>query len=406
MEVLLIGRGIAGLGAGGMINLVTIIVADIVSLRDRGKYQGILGAMFGISAVLGPLLGGVLAEKSTWRWSFYINLPIGAISTVAIVWMLKLPSVPGTRADKLKRIDFLGSMTFVVGVICILLSTNWGGNEYDWDSTQIIVPYCIGAVILLAFVYVEYKVALEPILPFRLFRNRTVVATNVSSFFLGGAFMSLIFYCPLYYQMVLGDSATTSGLKMIAMVFSLLLVSTITGLATTKYGIYRPFIWGFMLLFIIGAALLSTWSIDSPLWQQLLYPFIIGAGIGGTMQSTIVAGQTAVDHQDIAVATSIITFFRTMGSVVAVAVGGTLLNNILVGRGVNPNNFEEVIAHPKDYMDALKVVFQATIGWPVASLLAALFIQQYELRTTVGGAAQKTKRLKKEQEQTTASVEA
>ncbi|KAF9974255.1 hypothetical protein BGZ73_002400 [Actinomortierella ambigua] len=406
MEVLLVGRGIAGLGAGGMINLVIIIIADIVSLRDRGKYQGIIGSMFGISSVLGPLLGGVLAEKSTWRWAFYINLPIGAVSTLAIAWMLKLPTVPGTRTDKLKRIDFLGSFTFVAGVICILLSTNWGGNEYAWNSIQVITPYCVGAVILLAFLYIEHKVALEPILPFRLFRNRTVVATNLTSFFMGGAFMGIIFYCPLYYQMVRGDTATTSGLKLIPMVFGLLIVSTVTGFATSKYGIYRPFIWGFMLIYIIGISLLSTWTIDSPLWQQLVYPFIVGAGIGGTMQSTIVAGQTAVNHQDIAVVTSIMTFFRTMGCVVAVAVGGTLINNTLISRGVNPNDFATVISHPKVYSDALKLVYQATIAWPVAAFLSALFIQQYELRTTVGGAAQKTKHLKKEQEEATAPVEA
>lgn len=142
--------------------------------------------MFGISAVIGPLLGGVLAEKSTWRWAFYINLPIGIVSTIAIFFVLRLPKVVGTHREKLGRIDFLGSFTIVIGIICVLLSTNWGGNEYAWNSVQVIAPYCVGAVFLIAFLFIEAKVAAEPILPFRLFRNRSVCAAFATSFFIGG----------------------------------------------------------------------------------------------------------------------------------------------------------------------------------------------------------------------------
>jgi MFS family permease len=142
--------------------------------------------MFGLSAVIGPLLGGVLAEKSTWRWGFYLNLPIGAVGTAIIIWTLRLPAVKGTRREKLKRIDFLGSFTIVIGIVCVLLSTNWGGNEYAWGSVQIIVPYVVGALFLLAFLYVEANIAVEPLLPFRLFRNQSVSAAFATSFFIGG----------------------------------------------------------------------------------------------------------------------------------------------------------------------------------------------------------------------------
>jgi MFS family permease len=142
--------------------------------------------MFGISAVVGPLLGGVLAEKSTWRWAFYINLPIGVVSTIAILFVLRLPKVEGTRREKLGRIDFLGSFTIVIGIICVLLSTNWGGNEYAWNSVQVIVPYCVGILFLAAFLVIEAKFASEPIMPFRLFRNPSVCATYATSFFIGG----------------------------------------------------------------------------------------------------------------------------------------------------------------------------------------------------------------------------
>ncbi len=142
--------------------------------------------MFGISAIVGPLLGGVLAEKSSWRWAFYLNLPIGVVSTIAVVLILRLPKVQGTHRDKLKRVDFMGSLTIVVGIICVLLSTNWGGNEYAWSSVQVIVPYCVGALFLMIFLYVEAKVAVEPILPYRLFRNQSVCASFATSFFIGG----------------------------------------------------------------------------------------------------------------------------------------------------------------------------------------------------------------------------
>lgn len=152
---------------------------------ELSKYQGIIGSMFGISAIAGPLLGGVLAEKSSWRWAFYLNLPLGAVSTIAIWFILQLPKVEGSNREKLKRIDFLGAFTIIVGITCVLLSTNWGGNEYAWNSVQVIVPYCVGAVFLLAFLYIEYKIAKEPIMPFRLFKIRTVSATYATSFFIG-----------------------------------------------------------------------------------------------------------------------------------------------------------------------------------------------------------------------------
>ncbi|KAG0263055.1 hypothetical protein BG011_009348 [Mortierella polycephala] len=388
ITVLIIGRGIAGLGAGGMISLTMIIISDVVSLRDRGKYQGIIGSMFGISAVIGPLLGGVLAEKSSWRWAFYINLPIGVVSTIAIFFILRLPKVKGTHREKLKRIDFLGSLTIVIGIICVLLSTNWGGSEYKWGSVQVVVPYCVGAVFLAAFLYIEAKIAVEPIMPFRLFRNQSVCATYATSFFIGGAFMGAIFFCPLYFQMVMHSSATKAGLQLLPLVAGMMVGGIGNGILISKTGRYRPYIWVAMVIYVAGIALLSLWDETSGIGVQVGFLLVVGLGLGGTMQSVVLAAQCAVVNSDIATVTSMVSFFRSMGGVASVAIGGSLINNVLSnhgltnsrGEGTGQDDFALVYAHPEIYAMATQTVFRQCIVWPALGLLSSFFIQHHELR--------------------------
>ncbi|KAF9109727.1 hypothetical protein BGX27_007261 [Mortierella sp. AM989] len=382
--VLVIGRGIAGLGAGGMISLTMIIISDVVTLRERGKYQGIIGSMFGISAVVGPLLGGFLAENSSWRWAFYLNLPIGVISTTAMVFILKLPAVKGTHREKLKRVDFLGSFTIVVGIICVLLSTNWGGNKYTWGSVQVVVPYCVGVLFLIAFLYIEAFVAIEPILPFRLFRNQSVCATYATSFFIGGAFMGAIFFCPLYFQFVMHYSATKAGIQLLPLVAGMLVAGIGSGVLISKTGRYRPYIWVALVTYIAGVALLSLWDEESGLNVQIGFLFVVGLGLGGCMQSVVLAGQVAVVNADIATVTSMLSFFRSMGGVVNVAIGGSIINNVLSQNGVDPNNHSVIYSHPEKYALATQAVFRQCIAWPALALVASLFIQHHVLRKTLG----------------------
>ncbi|KAG0296672.1 hypothetical protein BGZ96_008842 [Linnemannia gamsii] len=383
MNVLIFGRATAGAGAGGMISLTMIIISDVVSMRERGKYQGIIGSMFGLSSVVGPLLGGVLAEKSTWRWGFYLNLPIGVVGTAIIIWALRLPAVKGTRRDKLKRIDFFGSFTIVVGIVCVLLSTNWGGNEYTWNSVQVIVPYIVGGLVLLAFIYIEAKVAVEPIMPLRLFSNQSVSAAYITSFFIGGAFMGAVFYCPLYFQMVKHFNATKAGIHLLPMVAGMLFGGIGGGVAVSKTGRYRPFIWGALVIYTTGMALLSLWDENSGLGVQIGFLFVVGLGLGGCMQNIVLAGQCAVSQADIATVTSMMSFFRSMGGVVCVAIGGSLINNILTQNGVDPNNFLTIMAHPEIYAKATQTIFRQCIAWPALAFISALFLKHHELRKTV-----------------------
>ncbi|KAF9142268.1 hypothetical protein BG015_000987 [Linnemannia schmuckeri] len=380
--VLIFGRSAAGSGAAGMISLTMIIISDVVSMRERGKYQGIIGSMFGLSSVIGPLLGGVLAEKSTWRWAFYLNLPLGIVGIAIVSWILRLPPVEGTRKDKLKRVDFLGSFTIVVGIVCVLLSTNWGGNEYAWNSVQIIVPYVVGGLFLFVFLYVEAKVAVEPIMPFRLFSNQSVSAAYITSFFIGGAFMGAVFYCPLYFQMVMHYNATKAGIHLLPMVAGMLFGGIGGGVAVSKSGRYRPFIWGALVIYTTGIALLSLWDENSGMGVQIGFLFVVGLGLGGCMQNIVLAGQCAVSQADIATVTSMMSFFRSMGGVVCVAIGGSLINNILTNNGVDPNNFGVIFAHPEIYARATQAIFRQCIAWPVLAFIASLFLKHHKLRKT------------------------
>ncbi|KAF9929623.1 hypothetical protein FBU30_001412 [Linnemannia zychae] len=403
MIMMIISRAIAGIGAGGIMSMVMIIITDLVSLRDRGKYQGIIGAVFGFSSVLGPLLGGVFTDHASWRWAFFINLPIGAVTLAAVIKLLHLPRSHGSLREKIARIDFLGVISLVIGLVLVLLPLNWGGSTYEWSDPIIIGLLVAGVVVLCIFCFIEGKVAVEPILPFRLFRNRTNSAVFACSFFVGMGFFGIMFFMPLYFQIVRLESATSAGLEMLPLIVGLLIASISSGFMVSKWGQYRPFIWIGLALSTVGTGLLTLLKETSSRGTIIGYLFINGAGLGFSMQTIMLAIQSSVATADIAVATANATFFRTVGSVLGVAISGTVFNNAVKNnlaplikdndaiRIVLLNSYEvvkfdeptrEKILHA--FMLALQKAFTVCIPFMGLAFLCSLLIQHNKLRKALG----------------------
>jgi len=323
MTELIITRGIQGMGAGGLMTLAFTIISDVVSPRERGRYQGLFGAVFGLSSVAGPLAGGYFADHN-WRWIFYINVPLGLIALAVCYHVMRL--IPFHKREH--AIDWWGALLLVAGVSSILLGLSWGGNQYAWGSVQIIGLFVIGGVLSLVFLYVESKMA-EPILPLQLFRRRTFALANGAGFVFGLVMFGSIIFIPLYLQIVKGASPTRSGLLMLPMMAGIIVTSVTSGRAISKIGRYKWFPVAGAATLIAGMLLFRQLQVDTSMALASLYMVVIGVGLGLCMQALILAVQNAVEMRDLGAATSASTFFRALGGSFGVAILGTVLNSRL-----------------------------------------------------------------------------
>ncbi|WP_326564498.1 MDR family MFS transporter [Micromonospora peucetia] len=323
MTQLIATRGIQGLGAGGLMTLAFTIISDVVSPRERGRYQGLFGAVFGVSSVAGPLVGGYFAETD-WRWIFYINLPLGILAIIVCSRVLRL--VPFTRRDH--TIDWLGAALLVAGVSCLLLALSWGGNEYAWGSGVIVGLFVVGVVLGVLFVLQEARVA-EPILPLRLFRSATFALANSAGFVLGLVMFGSIIFIPLYLQIVRGASPTRSGLLMLPMMAGIIVTSVLTGRAMSRIGRYKWFPVAGAAVLLVGMLLFTRLEVDTSLWLAFGFMVVIGVGLGLCMQSLILAVQNSVSMRDLGAGTSSATFFRSLGGSFGVAILGAVLSSRL-----------------------------------------------------------------------------
>jgi EmrB/QacA subfamily drug resistance transporter len=391
-------RAMQGIGAGGLMVGAQAIIADIVPPRERGRYMGLIGSVFAVASVAGPLLGGFLVTHLSWRWVFYVNVPIGILAVVIVSTRLHLHT-PHTR----HRIDYLGAALLTGGVGALILVATWGRTQYAWGSGQIVGLGVVGVVLLAIFVWWELRAA-EPILPLQLFRSRIFSVANAMGFTIGMAMFGAIIFIPLFLQIVYGLSAQSSGLRTIPLMAGLLVTAILSGRAISRIGRYRPFPIAGTAVLVVGMFLLSLLRVDTPPWVASAYMVVVGVGLGLVMQVLVLAVQNDARPQEIGVATASATFFRSMGGAFGVALFGTIFASRLtdqlaglpqkvtssLGSGVQlnptqvdqlPPKVHDVVLHA--FAHSLSGVFLFGMALSLVPFVLSWFLKEIPLRTSV-----------------------
>jgi EmrB/QacA subfamily drug resistance transporter len=394
MPELIAFRALQGLGGGGLMVTTTATIGDLVPPRDRGRYQGYFGGVFGVSTVVGPLIGGFFVDHLSWRWIFYINLPIGGIALAVIAIAFH------ARPERVKHsIDYLGAALLAGGLSAVVLFTSLGGTTYSWSATPMIVLGVLGILLLVGFVFAEMRAA-EPILPMTLFKNRTFSVTSGIGFIVGVALFGSITYLPLYLQIVKGYTATGSGLLLTPMMGGVLLTSIASGNIISRTGRYRPFPIMGTAIAAVAIFLLSRLAVSTSIWLAAVYLFVLGLGLGMVMQVLVLAAQNAVPYKLLGVATSGSTLFRQIGGSIGVSIFGAIFANQLatelaarlppgvhVPAAANPaviHALPPAIKQPyiEAFTAALHPVFLAAAAFAIAAFLLTWLLREVPLRAT------------------------
>ncbi|HEY3033270.1 MAG TPA: DHA2 family efflux MFS transporter permease subunit, partial [Streptosporangiaceae bacterium] len=403
MPQLIAFRAVQGVGGGGLFAIALSIIGDVIPPRERGRYQGYFGAVFGVASVAGPLLGGWLTDGPGWRWIFYINLPVGLAALVVTSMVLTMPVV---RREH--KIDYLGAATIVAAVSCLLLYLDWRGNQYGWTEAGALALLAGTVLLAVAFVLIELR-SPEPIIPMRLFRNPVFGVGNLYAFLAGVALFGGIIFLPVYLQAVKGFSPTQSGLALLPAIVGIFSTSITAGQLMTRTGRYKAFpIIGSVVL-TASLLLLAQVGVDTPFWRIALYEYLFGAGLGFTMQTIVTAIQNSVEFRDLGAATSSVTFFRQMGGSIGAAVFGAALSSRLThylteafaqagirpgagGTAIDANNVQAIqrLSGPVKqvvlgaFSNAIDDVFLIGVPFVVVAFVVAWFLKEVPLRTGPG----------------------
>jgi len=413
MNELIAARAFQGLGAGGLMSLTFVIIGDVVSPRERGRYQGYFGAVWGLATVAGPLLGGFFSDHhhvlgiTGWRWIFYINLPFGIIALAVTSAVLHIPKV--VRPHK---IDYLGAFILIVAVSALLLGISVFAPENGWLKAKTLL-WIGGGLVLFALFLVNQARAQEPILPLRLFKNHTFSVTSILAFLVGAAMFGAIVMLPLYFQLVKGNSATLSGLKLLPLMFGIVTTSIFSGKWITKHGKYKAFPVIGMVLMTAALLLMGTLNETTPYWRLSIFAIMLGAGLGMCLQNLVIALQNALEIRDMGIGTSLNTFWRSIGGTLGVAIFGSIYasklshymganiqklaaTNPMAMQGATPASLQQLQNNPSlasqftptlratidhSYVQAFHIVFYSAAPVTLIGVVIAVMLKATPLKT-------------------------
>ncbi|KAL4819756.1 major facilitator superfamily domain-containing protein [Aspergillus spinulosporus] len=335
--VLIVGRAVAGIGVAGIFSGALVIIALCVPLPKRPLVFGMFGMVWGIASIAGPLLGGAFTDSVSWRWCFYINLPIGGVSMAIVAFILQLPEQNNSSKatpllDRIKQIDFIGAALLIPCIICLLLALQWGGNKYAWSNGRIIGLFVTFGILAILTVFSQIKLGDRATLPPRIMTQRSVITSTIYALLFGGSFFVLVYYLPIFFQSVRGSSAMTSGIQLLPLMLATVVSSVLTGILVTIFGYYTPFLIGSTAIASIGGGLVTLYSIDISSGKWIGYQILLGAGVGAGFQVPMTAVQTSLASKpdDIPQGTAAVMFFQTLGGALFIAVAQSLFQNGLI----------------------------------------------------------------------------
>lgn len=330
-DAFIVGRAIAGVGSAGIFAGATVIIAQIVPLAKRPIYVGLMGSTFGFSSIIGPLMGGAFTDNVTWRWCFYINLPIGGFTMIVLFFFLNVPHTAQACSWKrhILRLDPLGSVIFLPSVICFLLALQWGGTTYPWGNGRIIALFVISGILMIAFVAVQIWLKKDATVPPHIFNQRSIISGVIFAMCVGGGLISMLYTLPLWFQGVRGTSAVKSGIDTIPMVLALVVGAITSGGIITATGYYVPWMFVATVLMSTGAGLMTTFKMDTNHAAWIGYQVLFGIGIGTGLQQPSLAAQTVLPMEEVAIGVSLMFFAQSLGGAVFIAVAQSLFQNYL-----------------------------------------------------------------------------